>query len=200
MPRGTPPSTSRRTLVAPSGPVAVCTTCDSRARRLAPSRPSAKGRLRSTVARPSTTVALRSFVPAGTYVSTPCFVSAAVGPRRSWRIASSAVEPGRVTAVICSPCRNHTFTVGAAAADPASATSPKRSTTNIDAHVSGRRCLDLRSAAATRKCGWSLRALVPRGEVLRLLRGQLVDRDAHRLELEACDLVVDVLRDVVDLA
>src|SRR5262245_36611864 len=40
--------------------------------------------------------------------------------------------------------------------------------------------------------------LVPRGEVLRLLLGQPVDVDAHGLELEAGDLVVDLARDVVD--
>ena len=41
IPIGVPPSTSSRTFVAPSGPVAVCTTWERRASRLAPSRPSA---------------------------------------------------------------------------------------------------------------------------------------------------------------
>jgi hypothetical protein len=67
--------------------------------------------LRSTVATPFATVTLRSFVPEGTYVSTPLFVSAAVGPRSSWRSPSCAVEPGRETDVICSPCRNQTSSV-----------------------------------------------------------------------------------------
>src|ERR671935_179234 len=37
-----------------------------------------------------------------------------------------------------------------------------------------------------------LRAFVPRGQVARLLLGQLVDLDAQRLELEARDLAVDL--------
>ena len=44
-----------------------------------------------------------------------------------------------------------------------------------------------------------LESLVPAGQVLLLLLGQLVDRDAHRRELQARDLVVDLLRDDVDL-
>src|SRR3954453_4111828 len=44
------------------------------------------------------------------------------------------------------------------------------------------------------------RALVPRGQVLRLLLGQLVDVDTHRGELETGDLVVDRLGHRVDLA
>src|SRR4051812_5194862 len=39
----------------------------------------------------------------------------------------------------------------------------------------------------------ALGPLVPRGQVLRLLLGQLVDLDAHRLELQARDLLVDLL-------
>src|SRR5262249_4107459 len=42
-------------------------------------------------------------------------------------------------------------------------------------------------------------ALVPRGEVLSLLLGQRVDLDAHRRQLEAGDLAVDLLRHRVDL-
>src|SRR3954468_21770290 len=42
--------------------------------------------------------------------------------------------------------------------------------------------------------------LVPGGQVLLLERGQLVDVDAHGLELQAGDLLVDVLRHDVDLA
>ena len=42
-------------------------------------------------------------------------------------------------------------------------------------------------------------SLVPRGEVLRLLLGELVDLDAHRLELQPRDLLVDLLRHDVDL-
>src|SRR6186997_1129543 len=44
-----------------------------------------------------------------------------------------------------------------------------------------------------------LRSLVPRGEVLLLLRGQLVLLDAHRRQLQARDLGVDLLGHVVDL-
>src|SRR5205814_1587259 len=42
-------------------------------------------------------------------------------------------------------------------------------------------------------------AFVPRGEVLRLLLAELVDRDAHRLELQAGDLLVDLHRHRIDL-
>src|SRR4051812_31041462 len=43
-------------------------------------------------------------------------------------------------------------------------------------------------------------ALVPRGEVVGLLLRELVDLDAHRLELETGDLLVDLRRHGVDLA
>ena len=43
-----------------------------------------------------------------------------------------------------------------------------------------------------------VRPLVPRGEVEGLLLREHVDLDAHRLELQPGDLLVDVLRDVVD--
>src|SRR5439155_17100161 len=43
------------------------------------------------------------------------------------------------------------------------------------------------------------RPFVPRGEVLRLLLGELVDRDLHRLELQAGDLGVDLRRHRIDL-
>src|SRR3954468_20736209 len=59
-----------------------------------------------------------------------------------------------------------------------------------------------RSTAPPAKRGlmWpGLRALVPRSQVLRLLLGELVDLDAHGLELEAGDLTIDVLRHDVDL-
>src|SRR5207253_7196600 len=42
--------------------------------------------------------------------------------------------------------------------------------------------------------------LVPRGQVRGLLLGELVDRHAHRLELEARDLAVDLLRNRIHLA
>ena len=48
--------------------------------------------------------------------------------------------------------------------------------------------------------GAGLGALVPGGQVPRLLLGELVDLDARRLELEARDLGVDLLGDDVDLA
>src|SRR5262249_31715516 len=43
------------------------------------------------------------------------------------------------------------------------------------------------------------RAFVPRREVLRLLVGEPVDLDAHRLELEPRDLLVDLLRHRIHL-
>src|SRR5262249_4862599 len=53
---------------------------------------------------------------------------------------------------------------------------------------------------AARISPFSLGPLVPGREVLRLLFRQLVDRHAHRLELEPGDLAVDLLRDRIDLA
>src|SRR5438477_1879439 len=55
------------------------------------------------------------------------------------------------------------------------------------------------SVSVTRTCPEGLGALVPGGEVVRLLLRKSVDLDAHRLELEACDLVVDLRRHRVDL-
>src|ERR671936_1696942 len=43
-----------------------------------------------------------------------------------------------------------------------------------------------------------LGSFVPRGQVARLLLGELVDLDAHRLQLQAGDLAVDLLRHWVD--
>src|ERR671925_175605 len=43
-------------------------------------------------------------------------------------------------------------------------------------------------------------AFVPRGEIFRLLFRELVDLDAHRVELEPGDLLVDPCRHRVDLA
>src|SRR5205807_77179 len=48
--------------------------------------------------------------------------------------------------------------------------------------------LRLEHATLTGRSG----ALVPRGEVLHLLLGQLIDGDAHRRQLEARDLLVDL--------
>src|SRR6266511_6003622 len=45
-----------------------------------------------------------------------------------------------------------------------------------------------------------LRSLVPRGQVLRLFLRERVDLDAHRLQLEAGDLLVDLLRHGIDLS
>src|SRR6186713_2567273 len=59
-----------------------------------------------------------------------------------------------------------------------------------------------RSTAPPAKRGLTsgkLGALVPRSQVLRLLLGERVDLDPFRLELEAGDLAIDVLGDVVDL-
>ena len=42
--------------------------------------------------------------------------------------------------------------------------------------------------------------LVPARRVVRLLVGELIDLDAHRLEAEPRDLAVDLLRHTVDLA
>src|SRR5438876_468606 len=49
-------------------------------------------------------------------------------------------------------------------------------------------------------CALGSGALVPRGEVAGLLLRERVDLDAHRLELEASDLVVDLRRHRIDLA
>ena len=43
-----------------------------------------------------------------------------------------------------------------------------------------------------------LRSGIPTGQVLHLLRGQRVDRDAHGLQLEASDFLVDRWREAVD--
>src|ERR1043166_8929854 len=51
-------------------------------------------------------------------------------------------------------------------------------------------------SAAYRRCSG---ALVPARQVLGLLRGQLVDRDAHRLELQLRDVLVDLGWQHVDL-
>ena len=48
--------------------------------------------------------------------------------------------------------------------------------------------------------GSPLGSLVPARQVVRLLVGELIDLDAHRLELEPRDLAVDLLRHTVDLA
>ena len=94
----------------PSSPPAVRTSWVSRASRLWAS-PRAKLRLTSTVAWPFLTVIPRSLVPEGTYVRYPSLYSAAVGPlSRAW-MASSGVDPDRVTGASCSPTRNQTFTV-----------------------------------------------------------------------------------------
>src|SRR5215204_3667261 len=78
---------------------------------------------------------------------------------------------------------------------------------NRPSHVAGRG-IRLRRVAGgtllpTRAGMWSrkarLRPLVPRGKVLLLLRCQHVLLDAHRVELQACDLAVDVLGHVVHL-
>ena len=55
--------------------------------------------------------------------------------------------------------------------------------------------LRLEHARGRRRSG----AFVPGGEVLRLLRGQLVDGDSHRRELQPRDLLVDLGRDRIDL-
>src|SRR5215471_13502 len=56
-----------------------------------------------------------------------------------------------------------------------------------------------RGPARAGLCARALGPLVPRGEVLGLLVGELVDCDAHGLEIEPRDLVVDLLRHRVDL-
>src|SRR5437762_1089638 len=56
------------------------------------------------------------------------------------------------------------------------------------------------SVSVTRTCLDGSGALVPGGEVVGLLLRELVDLDAHGLELEARDLVVDLRRHGIDLA
>src|SRR3954464_7012118 len=56
------------------------------------------------------------------------------------------------------------------------------------------------SVSVTRTCLDGSGALVPGGEVVGLLLRELVDLDAHRLELETGDLLVDLRRHGVDLA
>ena len=104
----------------PSSPLAVRTSWVNRASRLWAS-PRAKLRLTSTVAWPLLTVTPRSLVPEGTYVRYPSLYSTAVGPlSRAW-MASSGVDPDRVTGASCSPTRNQTLTVVAEDEEGASA-------------------------------------------------------------------------------
>src|SRR5262245_57150150 len=56
-----------------------------------------------------------------------------------------------------------------------------------------------RGGSGDRKVPRRLRSLLPGGHVPDLLRGRDVDRDAHRRELQAGDLAVDLLGHDVDL-
>src|SRR5262249_35091231 len=88
---------------------------------------------------------------------------------------------GRSGTPITRPSSRHTSTVGAARRSP-----------GRTAHFSA--CSNPSSDPR-----WALRSLVPAGEVLLLLLGELVDVDAHGRKLEAGDLAADLVRHRVAL-